>query len=350
MINKYMMESSKTSKISTSSNKSDEGTDNDQLEQVIPPSSVQFWTFLIFEIPSLACTIFLLYHLLSNRQLRNALHNHVIIIFLFLIFFIEILDNPLYIDAYRFGGYQNSFPITTSICLMWWLIDYGFYGAITVFLAWGSIERHILVFHPRQLLRTPRQRFFIHYLPLIIISVYLSAFYIGVIFFPPCVNTFDFTSLGCGLSPCYEDVVYLNTWDYLGNGIVCTFIETIFSVALIIRILWQKYHIHQRVNWRKHRKMASQLLSVSCLSLTIVFPQSLIIVIRQFGGSSMSNFASGADPYLFYLYTFVVFLLPFICLGTLPEVWKKLWIFNPKHQRNVGPMTMTAKGGQTILQ
>jgi hypothetical protein len=129
------MDSNESFSISNSSTGIDEEPEEEQPEQVIPPSPVQFWTFLIFEIPSLACTIFLLYHLLFNRQLRNALHNHVIIIFLFLTLFIEILDNPLYTDAYRLGDNQNSFPIISSICLMWWFIDYGFYGAITVFLA-----------------------------------------------------------------------------------------------------------------------------------------------------------------------------------------------------------------------
>jgi hypothetical protein len=311
-------------------------------QQVIPSSSVQFWTFLIFEIPSLTCTIFLLYHLLSNPKLRKALHNHVIIIFLFLTLFIEILDNPLYIDAYRFGGGTNSFSISIPVCLMWWFIDYGFYGAITVFLAWASIERHILVFH-YQLLGTQRQRFFIHYLPLIIISIYVLGFYIGVIFFPPCENTYDFQSLACGLSPCYGDVSYLNTWDYLGNGIVCSFIETISSVALIVRVLWQKRRTHQQVNWRKHRKMAFQLLSISFLSLTIIFPQSLITVIQQVGGPGMSTFGAVLNPYLFYLYTFVVFLLPFICLGHLSELWKKTWIFKRKRRATVGPMTLNVK-------
>jgi hypothetical protein len=334
------MDSNESFIIFNSSTGIDEEPEEEQPEQVIPPSPVQFWTFLIFEIPSLACTIFLLYHLLFNRQLRNALHNHVIIIFLFLTLFIEILDNPLYIDAYRFGGNQNSFPITSSICLMWWFIDYGFYGAITVFLAWGSIERHILVFHSRQLLRTQRQRFFIHYLPLIIISIYLLGFYIGVIFFPPCENIFDFESLACGLSPCYEEISYLNIWDYLGNGIICAFIETIFSMALLIRILWQKHRARQRVNWRKHRKMAFQLLPVSCLSLTIVFPLSLLAVIQQIGGPSMTNFGAAVQPYLFYLYTFVVFLLPFICLVNLPELWPKLLFFKPKRQQTAGVITL----------
>ncbi len=158
------MDLNDTSNDSNSSSGAGEETD----DSVIPPSQVQFWTFLAFEIPSLACTIFLLIHLLFNRKLRQALHNHVIIIFLFLTLCIEIFDDPLYIDAYRFGGTVNSFPISIPICLMWWFIDYGFYGAITFFLAWASIERHILIFH-HQLLQTQRQKFLLHYLPLIII-------------------------------------------------------------------------------------------------------------------------------------------------------------------------------------
>ncbi len=335
-----------TSNSSTGIN--DTTDEESDIDEVIPPSQVQFWTFLIFQIPSLACTIFLLCHLLLNRRLRKALHNHVIIILLFLALFIEILDNPLYIDAYRIGGFKNSFSISPSICLMWWFIDYGFYGAVTVFLAWGSIERHILVFH-HQFLRTRRQRFFIHYLPLILISIYLLGFYIGVIFFPPCQNTFDFNSLACGLSPCYEDICYLNIWDYLGNGIFCTFIETISSIALLIRVLWQKHRVHHPVNWRKHRKMAFQLLSVSCLSLTIVFPQSLIIVIQEVGGSNMSDFGDEINAYLFYLYTFVVFLLPFICLGNLPKLWKKLWIFKRKRRRNIVQMIILPEDGHTLV-
>lgn len=324
------------------------GQSGDALDPVMPPSSVQFWTLLVFQIPSLACTIFLLYHLLTNRQLRKALHNHVVIILLFLTLCIEIFDNPFYIDAYRVDGHRNSFQITIHICLMWWFLDYGFYGAITVFLAWGSIERHILVFYHRQAFRTSRQRFFIHYLPLILISIYLSGFYIFVIFFPPCETVYDFNSVGCGFNPCYENISYLNAWDYLGNGIVCTIIETMASVALIGRVLWQKRCAHQQVNWQKHRKMTFQLLSISCLSLTIIFPQSLITVIQNVGGPNYSDFGSLFDAYLFYLYNFVVLLLPFICLWNLPELWKKVWLFNRKHRVAVGPFTLLANNRHSI--
>ena len=289
------------------------------------PLRVKFWTILIVQVPSLACTLFLLYHLLRDRTLRQAMNNHVIIILLILTLSIELFDNPLYIDAYRMDGKGYSLTMSPSICLMWWSFDYGAYGAITVFLAWGSVERHILVFHHRQLLRTARQRFFVHYLPLIVLTVYLTGFYVGVIIFPPCENTFDLQSVACGMPPCYIGVSSLNLWDYLINGILCTFVETTFSIGLLVRVLYQKRRVHQRLNWGKHRKMAFQLLAVSFLSLPTIFPIMLLTLIRQIGGTALADFGTMLDPYLTYLYTFVVLMLPLICLGYLPELWPRLF-------------------------
>ena len=316
-----------------------EVTDEQQTASIIPSSQVQFWTMLLFDIPSLACTIFLLYHLLFNRSLRQALHNHVIIILLSLILIIEILDNPLYIDAHRGGTELNSFTMKPSICLVWWFVDNGFYGAIGVFLAWGSFERHILVFHQRQLLRTVRQRFYLHYLPLIILFIYLIGFYVVAVFFPPCENAFNFESMGCGLSPCYHNVVYLNLWDYGVNGIACTLIETTCSVGLLVRVFWQRRRANQLMNWRKHRKMVVQLLLVSSVSLTIILPESLMVFIRQIGGRSMSTFAMDADPYMTHLYILVVMILPFFCLAGLPELWPKLCRCNQQCQGGGGALT-----------
>ena len=316
---------------------------------VIPPIIVQFWTLLFLEIPSLVCTIFLLYHLLRSRRLRQGMHNHIIIILLVLTLGIEIFDDPLYIDAYRWGKTQNSFTMVPSICLMWWFFDYGVYGSINVFLAWGSFSRHILVFHQRQLLGTARQRFFLHYLPLIILSVYLTGFYVGVILFPPCENTFYFDYVGCGLTPCYTGVSYLSLWDFMFNGITCTFIEATCSISLLVRVFWQKHRAHQPMNWRKHRKMAVQLLSVSSLSLTMSFPQSLIVVVRQVGGPGLAYFAVELNTCIAYLSAVVILLLPFVCLAGLSELWPKIWFLNRKRRRTINNLTLLADGRQTTL-
>jgi hypothetical protein len=70
---------------------------------IIPPAHVQFWTYLILEIPSIFCTSFLLCNLLFKRRLRRHLHNHVIIVLLFLCLIILIVDNSLYLDGWRIG-------------------------------------------------------------------------------------------------------------------------------------------------------------------------------------------------------------------------------------------------------
>jgi len=314
-------------------------------EILIPSAQVQFWTYLILEIPSIFCTIFLLYYLVFDRRLRRHLHNHVIIVLLFLCLIILIVDNSLYLDGWRIG-HGNSFPSSSNVCLLWWFIDYGFYGAISVFLLWASFERHILVFHRRRFLSTKRQIFYIHYFPLIILSIYLIGFYIGVIILPPCKNIFYFNYLACGLYPCYQDISWLNTWDYLFNGVLCNILEALFSISLLLRTIWKKFYSQRRFHWKKYRKMTIQLVSISILSLVINLPQSLIILVRQIQ-PEMNDFGINVEPYFFYLTGYVILLLPFVCLGCLPELWSKLLFFNQRGEHMIGPMTITASVGQT---
>jgi hypothetical protein len=312
--------------------------DTDMYDELVPSRQIQFWTMLIIEIPSLICIIYVLYHLLFDKHLRQALHNHVIIILLFLSFIVEVVDNPLYLDAYLHNG-RNSFHSCPTICLIWWFVDYGVYGAISVFLAWASFERHILIFYHNRLLGTKRKKIIFHYIPLGILSFYMTGFYIGVIVFPPCTNIFNYEFESCGMSPCYEKVPWLNIWDYWIHGIVCSLIEVVCSITLLIRVIWQRYRTHQRIQWKKHRKMTIQLLSISTLVLSINLPQYLIYAIQQVI-PGMTDFGSEVASYFFYLSDFVVLLLPFVSLACLPELWLKLIPWNRQRQRTVAPFIM----------
>ncbi|CAF1405652.1 unnamed protein product [Adineta ricciae] len=305
----------------------------EEINEIVPSAKVQFWTFLIFEIPSLICLIYLVYHLLTNKNLRQALNNHVIIILLFLCLIIEIIDIPLYLDAFLHNG-TNSFHPSTNICLLWWLIDYGAYGAVIIMLTWASFERHILIFHHNRFLSTKRKRIIFHYIPLGLIAIYIIGFYIGVIIFPPCENTFDMDSLSCGSSPCYLEVTWLDMCDFMLNGVICTVIEAICSVGLLIRVIWQKHRVHQPILWRKHRKMTIQLLSISTLSLSIIFPQSLLAFIRKMI-PGMDSFAAVSASYFFYLVSFVILLLPIVSLACLPELWRKFLIFKRRPRQTI---------------
>jgi hypothetical protein len=305
-------------------------------KDLIPSRQIQFWTILVFEIPSLACISYLLPNLLLKKHLRQALQNHVIIIVLFLCLLIELIDNPFFLDAYLQRG-PSSFASSPAICLLWWFVDYGVYGAITVFMAWAAFERHLLIFYPHRCFNTRRKRIFFHYAPLTILSLYLCGFYLGILIFPPCENEFDYKREACGLSPCYQGIPCLNIWDYLINGSVCTLIEAFFSCTLLTRTIYRRYRVQQSIDWRKHRKMAIQLLSISFLSMTITLPQATLTTVQR-TIPGMAHFAYELSSYLFFLSTFVVLLLPFICLGCYSELWPRLL----RRTRTVAPIRMSA--------
>jgi hypothetical protein len=306
---------------------------------LVPSQKIQFWTYLSLEIPSLACIIYLLYHFLCKRRFRQGLHNHVIIILLFLCFLVEIIDNPLYLDAYLHNG-RNSFIPSPIICLIWWLLDYGVYSSLNLFLAWASFERNMLIFYHNRFFSTRRKKFIFHYLPLGIISIYSIIFYISVMVFPPCENIFNYESYSCGSSPCYTEIAWISDWDTLINQMMFILIEVAFNVCLLVRTIYQRYRVQRSVHWRKHRKMTIQLLSISFLSLSISLPISLFTVIQN-TIPGLAHFSEQASLYFYFMGPFVVLLLPLICLASTPDLWPKRWIcIKQRRQQTVFPTQM----------
>lgn len=317
-----------------------------ETEDLIPSRIIQFSTVLPFEIVSLICGIYLLINLILRKKLRNAMHNHVIIILLLFACIANIIDHPFYLDAYLHNGH-SSFPPSESVCYIWVFIDYGIYGSVTVFFAYASIERHILIFHTNQLLDTKRKRFIFHYIPLVTLFVYILGFYIGVIFFPPCENVFDYSYEACGMAPCYEAIYWLNIWDYVIHGICCTLIEAIGSITLLIRVIWGRYRAQRRVHWKKHRRMTIQLLSISTLSLGITLPQTAISSIQELA-PGMENFAYVVGSYFFYLTTFVILLLPLVSIASFPELWPRILCCRKRRQLRIHPMTKLTIRNHTL--
>ena len=106
------------------------------------------------------------------------------------------------------------------------------------------------------------------------------------------------------------------------NNIIPTFTIVIFSVALFIRILHQKQRVRQRIQWKRHRKMTMQLLSISTLYLFVTAPWAMIILLRMCGlppdvGASFETITNFLDY-------FIVLLFPFVTLLSLPELQVKV--------------------------
>ena len=279
--------------------------------------SLRFWLLLIFEIPSLLCSLFVLYNLLNNRVSRSALHNHTVIVLLLIALVFQLTDIPWYLDFIRHGSVRPSVP---ARCLIWWLIDLGFYNTAALVLAWASIERHILVFH-NSWVSTRRKRFFCHYAPLGFLLLYSTIYYTFVLFFPPCTQMFVYTLPVCAASPCHLLHPILGLWEMGVHGCLSTMIIALFSIALPIRAIRIKYRGTRTFRWRKYRKMILQLLSISVLYLLLNFPVMVISVARLCGLPA----DTGVEVQLvtFFLTYWVMFLLPFVCLASLPGLKKQ---------------------------
>ena len=196
----------------------------------IPPS-IRFWLYIPVLIPSIICSVFVLYHLLSDRTFRRALNNHVIIVILSLGLFFELTDVVWLAHYYRV---RNALFWTPAFCLIWVFLDVAGFVTVSFLVAWASIERHILIFHDKWV-STRRGRIFIHYTPLIIFLLYPIIFYIFIFFIISCEQPLDYTIIRCGYSYCALYIPAVGRFDSIVNSMVPIFSIVIFSVLLLVR-------------------------------------------------------------------------------------------------------------------
>ena len=306
--------------------------DNGTSDEIISDNT-KFWVYLIFLIPSIICSLLFIIYIIYNRTVRHAVHNHVITVVLLIGLFYQVTLYPWMLYSYH---YQGIWSRSLLFCTLWEFIDWGVYFTQTILVAWASIERHILVFHDRWV-ATKWKRFFVHYLSLITLFTYCLSFYIIVGFFPPCENLINDSNMAC-TDFCFAEIYGLYMWDLIFHQTLPNLIIFVFSIALIVRVLYRKYRIHRAIHWRKNRKMIIQLLSIASLYLIFAFPMTLMNLLYQFGLS----YDTGVELYeylLFFNYVMLLFL-PMICLLSLPELHNKIKRFlHLQWHRQIGPST-----------
>jgi hypothetical protein len=297
--------------------------------EILITRSIRFGLY-VFSLPcSLLCTFYLLYHLLAKKTHRQGLHNHSLIFLLVSGLLFELIDLPLQMDYLNLGYIRIQSP---SLCLIWMLIEFWCHSANSILLAWASIERHILVFHSQWMARHKYNKILFHYLPLIILFIYLWIYYLVAIIFPPCSTTFDYNSQLCGFFPCFMiSLPSMALWDAIVHNTIPILLISLFNAALFIRVVRQKYRHHQPMQWRKYKKMAIQLLTISTWYLFINFPLMLNVCFALTGSNNAILMVIA--PYLAYLSYYVILLMPFVCLISM---WKDI---KPRHRGRVVALT-----------
>ncbi|CAF4142997.1 unnamed protein product [Rotaria sp. Silwood2] len=280
--------------------------------------SVQLWLYLISNILSILCCCFVLFYLLIDRTLRTELHNHVIIVLLFICLFYESICIPFIVYNYYF---DTSWETRSISYRFWSSIDIVLNRSQLIILAWATIERHILIFHGHWLL-TKEKRFYIHYLPIIILIVYCLVWYCLFILFSSCFNINNQSNSNVISYLCMLNHRNIKHFDLICHQIIPSFIIIILSIVLLLRVRWQKTSFYQSADWTKQRRMIVQILSISMLYFLFYGPWILVMICVQF--SSLKKIALNIMTYAFFFSDYFIFLLPFVCYASLPEVQLKL--------------------------
>lgn len=294
--------------------------DNNGVHAFDPPLSkaIKFWLMLVGVIISMPCYLFLIHYFLSNKKARRAPYNHVIIVSLFIDLIILSVDLPCHLGFLRWDYIAPSIPAT---CLVWQLIDYGFWYGDLFLKSWAAIERHIFIFHPN-LTNTFCKRILFHYIPLLFATFYSPFVYVYLVFFYPAEHTYDYTILMCGGPYYYYDIpAWLIWYESIFHYVIPIFLIFLFSNALFLRVICRKRRLRVAHGWRQYRKMTLQLLFVSIIYL-FDLPYIIVTIVRWSGYPDFGTDLQG--PYFYYVNYVPIVLFPFAILGTYPKLLQRL--------------------------
>jgi hypothetical protein len=150
--------------------------------------TTKFWFLLILAILSTICSVLIFIYFYRERK-KLTIHHHLTLILVVLSFVDKFTDVPFTLIYYYYG---RVIPASDAFCLWWNWWSYSVLGSSLFAMAWGSIERHILVFHSL-LMSTRRNRMMFHVLPILSMCIFPFIFYFFVMIFNSCENQWDFT-------------------------------------------------------------------------------------------------------------------------------------------------------------
>ncbi|UJR08865.1 hypothetical protein I4U23_013120 [Adineta vaga] len=275
---------------------------------------LKFYLFTSIQVPSVCVSIYILYQCYRSDKIRSRIHNHFLIVLLAIAFLELTTELPITLQFLYSGRVR---PQSHGFCLFWIWYNCSLHSINLFVMAWTSIERHILIFHSH-LLQTTRKKFQCHYFPLIFSLCYIPFFYFVCIFLYSCENSFDYTLLLCG-SICYNNLMWLGTFDWITHILIPSLIIPIASIILLIRVLLQRKKMARTLNWKTIRKLTVQLLSISSLYSFFWVSYAIVVLIRLY---FLPTFLTDLSLYYFiYSPYFVQLLMPFLCFICLSELW-----------------------------
>ncbi|CAF1933359.1 unnamed protein product [Rotaria magnacalcarata] len=252
-----------------------------------------------------------------DRTLCRALHNHIIIGLLILDLVYELTNILLFL---RNDYYNNPWSASPRFYLFWVFFDYARYPLQITLFTLATVERHIVIFHDKWI-ATRKRHFLIHCLSPCIITIYYFVYYSIVYFSIHCETPFNSFSFGGIYIPCAFDRTVLAHWELMFHQVTPTLLIMFGCMSLFVRVMLQKTRARQQIEWRKHRKMILQVLTISSVYIAFNLPWIGEIFPYEFGLLSQLV-AVGLTVSRFIIYN-IIFFCPFVCFLSFPELRTK---------------------------
>lgn len=287
---------------------------------------LKFCILLVFQILSLPCFLYVFYQFRSQRQFRRSHHHHVILLLLIVSFLFVLIPLP-FTQAFLITSYV--YPSSPFFCAFWNWIHYSL-NIVNVFLmAFASVERHWLIFHPR-LVRSRRGKIVLHYCPLFFCLAYPTLFYFGFIFIWPCRSHYSYWYLFCGY-PCYLYNTQWYNFDLFVNNYAPLVMIPLGCGLIYVRVCLQRRTMRQQAfKWSRDKKIILELWALSSLYLAMWMPMQLAGLINLYWDP---NFLLQAQfDYMFLFPYFIHLLYPFIVLFTYRHEMLKF----PRRRSKIG--------------
>jgi hypothetical protein len=287
---------------------------------------LKFIVILLLQIPAIILFLCIFAFFITNRIHLRQLQNRALLV-LFIVNFIQLTFNlPIFLDFVRLNRVS---PATGAYCRFWMFVESTLDSANEFLVAIMCFQRHILIFKPN-IFHSRSKLYLFYYLPLLFAVVYSVGFYMGSVIFYPCdASQWNFTLTICGDTTCYfSSNRSLALYDWIVNTGLAIVVIILANIVLVIRVIRQKSRRQRVITWSKQRRMTLQLLSISSLYLVTWLPSIVLGSMSQFNPSSYLYGIQ--EDYISDIHYFICLLLPWICIGMLPDFNK--WMLKHFHR------------------
>lgn len=282
----------------------------------ISSSITEYSLLIVVELISIISILLIFIYVLFNwrQAFHRSLHTHGSLLIILTSFIYVTLDLPFTISSYRLG---YDIYRTLNFCKWWYWIDYSLVAMSLLITATASVQRFVLIFK-HNIFRTRRNRYLLHYFPLLFSVLYPQVFYAIVIFFNQCEYQED-NGFYCQ-SPCYSLNLVLINIDWTVHSIVPLLVIIISHAILFtwILVFVRTMTRQQQEIWKKQKKSTLQLLAFSILFVMGWAPSTTVSVLEAFF-SVHFDYSIPGITYLYYISYFICPLQPLLCLLIFPE-------------------------------